>query len=367
MRPKSLILLSLALGCGLVASVGINQVMSKGSAVVQAPSEKVAVFVAKKEIAMNDLITPDMLTTKQLPKDVVPKGALTSMKEVEDRRAATKIIIDDILLDAKLLAKGEKGRATDHLPPGMRSVAIKVDATSTSGFLVKPGDHVDLMVYLKRNGANGVENTLIKTFLQNVRVFAVDNVLTESPEGKGQKTMKTISLLVTPDQAQVVTIASNLGKVTLALRSPKDAELADTSAKFVTAVMQDWFGETPDKKTDEKPQPTVPVAVTDLKPKTNLFGSLFDVLPKKEEKKEHVIEIFAGAEVTRWKTVEGSPIPVKLTDGPPADVSSSGEGGLPFLGQPADEDKEEQEKEEEAPKKEKKGGPSGDGTQEENV
>jgi pilus assembly protein CpaB len=339
MRPKSLILLSLALGCGLVASVGINQVMSKGSAVVQAPSEKVAVFVAKKEIAMNDLITPDMLTTKQLPKDVVPKGALTSMKEVEDRRAATKIIVDDILLDAKLLAKGEKGRATDHLPPGMRSVAIKVDATSTSGFLVKPGDHVDLMVYLRRNGANGVENTMIKTFLQNVRVFAVDNVLTESPEGKGQKSMKTISLLVTPDQAEVVTIASNLGKVTLALRSPKDSEIEDSGAKFVTSVMQDWFGEAP-KKADDKTEPTLPIAKEDPKPKVNLFG-LLDMLPKKEEKKEHVIEIFAGAEVTRWKTVEGSSVPVKLTE-PPADVGPSGEGStLPFLTPPGDEARED--------------------------
>src|SRR5207247_2691738 len=110
----------------------------------------------------------------------------------------------------------------------MRSVAIKVDATSTSGFLVKPGDHVDLMVYLTKNGANGVMNTLVKTFLQNVRVFAVDNVLTESPEGKGQKTMKTISLLVTPEQAEVVTIAGSLGNITLSLRSPRDVDLSDT-------------------------------------------------------------------------------------------------------------------------------------------
>src|SRR5205085_676264 len=167
MRPKSLILLSLALGCGLVASVGINQVMSKGSSVAQAPSEKVKVLVAKKEINLNDLITPDVLTTMELPKDVVPKGALTSMKEVEDRRAATKIIVDDILLDAKLLAKGEKGRGSDHIPPGMRSVAIKVDASSTSGFLVQPGDHVDLMVYLNKDGSQGLQNTMLKTFLQN--------------------------------------------------------------------------------------------------------------------------------------------------------------------------------------------------------
>jgi pilus assembly protein CpaB len=323
MRPKSLILLSLALGCGLVASVGINQVMSKGSPVVQPQSEKVAVFVAKKEIAMNDLIAPDMLTTKQLPKDVVPQGAIKELKDIEDRRAATRIIVDDILLEPKLLAKGEKGRGSDHIPPGMRSVAIKVDATSTSGFLVKPGDHVDLMVYLRKNGANGVHNTMIKTFLQNVKVFAADNVLTESPDGKGQKTIKTISLLVTPEQAEVVTIAASLGKITLSLRSPKDGDVSENlSPTLLRKLFEESDGS--EKKTEEKPQPTFPVAKEEPKPKPGLLAGIdwMKMLPKLDNsKKEHVIEIYAGAEVTRWKTIEGNPNPVKVTDGPPADVA----------------------------------------------
>ncbi len=341
MRPKSLILLSLALGCGLVASVGINQVMSKGSPVVQAPSEKVSVFVAKKEIAMNDLITPDMLTAKQMPKDVVPPGALTSLKDVEDRRAATRIIVDDILLDAKLLKKGEKGRGSDHIPPGMRSVAIKVDATSASGFLVRQGDHVDLMVYLRKNGANGVQNTMIKTFLQNVRILAADNVLTESADGKGQKTMKTVSLLVTPEQAEVVTIAASMGKITLSLRSPKDTELAeDTSPTLIRKVFEEW--DAPEKKAEPKDdQPdTSPVATTareQPKPKRGLFEGfdLSKMLSKQETKKEHVIEIYAGAELTRWKTVEGNPVPVKITEGPPADVTAPPETELPFTPPPS--------------------------------
>src|SRR5262245_59664056 len=255
MRPKSLILLSLALGCGLVASVGINQVMSKGSAVVQAPGEKVAVLVAKKDISLNDLITPEMLTTKQLPKDVVPKGALTSMKEIEDRRAATKIIVDDILLDAKLYAKGEKGRGSDYIPAGMRSVAIKVDASSTSGFLVQPGDHVDLMVYLNKDGSQGVANTMIKTFAQNVRVLATDDVLTENPDGRGSKTNKTVSLLVTPEQSEIVTIAEHLGKITLALRSPKDADVAEnTTPRLAMSLMNAQSTGEPEKKLDKPPE-----------------------------------------------------------------------------------------------------------------
>jgi pilus assembly protein CpaB len=332
MRPKSLILLSLALGCGLVASVGINQVMSKGSPVVQAPSEKVAVFVAKKEIAMNDLITPDMLTTKQLPKDVVPQGALTQLKDVEDRRAATRIIVDDILLEPKLLAKGEKGRGSDYIPPGMRSVAIKVDATSTSGFLVKPGDHVDLMVYLHKNNGQGVASTMIKTFLQNVRVFAADNVLTEATDGKGQKSMKTISLLVTQEQAEVVTMAASVGRITLSLRSPKDGDVTEnTSPTLFRRLLEDL--DAPEKKPEEKSEPTLPVAKEDPKPKGNLFGD-FDwskVLPKADtSKKEHVIEIFAGADVTRWKTIEGNSVPVKITDAPPADVGPK-DSDLPLI------------------------------------
>jgi pilus assembly protein CpaB len=360
MRPKSLILLSLALGCGLVASVGINQVMSKGSPVVQAPSEKVAVLVAKKEISLNDQITPDMLTTKQMPKDVLPQGALTNFADVADRRAATRIIVDDILLDAKLYKKGEKQRGSDHIPTGMRSVAIKVDATSTSGYLVKPGDHVDLMVYLRKNGANGVQNTMIKTFLQNVRILAADNVLTENPDGKGQKTIKTVSLLLTPEQAEVVTIAGSLGKITMALRSPKDTEVTeDTTPTMLRSLFE--TGDGTEKKGDEKPEPdTSHVAIKeDPKPKAGLLDG-FDwtkMLPKTDGKKEHVIEIYAGAELTRWKTIEGNPVPVKITDGPPADVS------LPADTDPPPSLPRSQEKPE--PKPEPK--PSDGGSQEEEV
>jgi pilus assembly protein CpaB len=314
MRPKSLILLALALGCGLVASLGINQVMSKGSPVAQASTEKLTVFVAKKDIAMNDLITEEMLVTKQFPKDAVHKDVITKLDDIKDRRARQRIIVDRPILSSELLPKGQTARGSEHIPPGMRTVGVKVDAVATSGYLIKPGDHVDLMVYLKKSGqATGIEQTMIKTFMQNVKVFAVDNVLTENPDGKGTKTIKTITLLVTPEQAEIVTMASNLGKITMAMRSPTDAKLAEfNSPRLARHILAADQGDEPETQDDPLPvaaaQPDKPAGKSWL----DVIRSLKSQDQIKPAKSAFVMTVFEGSAVKQFQIVDNSPIPIPM-------------------------------------------------------
>jgi pilus assembly protein CpaB len=325
MRPKSLILLSLALGCGLVASLGINQVMSKGSPVAQASTEKITVIVAKKEINLNDLITAEVLTTKQFPKDAVHKDALTKLDDVKGRRARQKIFVDRPILNTELLDKGQNARGSEHIPPGMRTVGIKVDATATSGYLVRPGDHVDLMVYMRKNGSNNVNTTMIKTFLQNVKVFAVDNILTENPDGKGQKSIKTVTLLCTPEQAEIVTMASNLGKITLSMRSPTDDKSADISRpKYPGDVFgHDGVGEEESPKSDPLPVATAPALE---KPAGKGWLDVLHQLTKtsvlQPAKKPFVMTIISGANVEEVELVEGSMVPKKRADAPSKEATT---------------------------------------------
>ena len=106
MRPKSIMLLVLAVACGLVASIGINQAMSRP--VVGASSRRDdGVFVAKTEIGMGDALRPEMLKLEAWPSDKVPTGALTKLEETVDRRTRTKIYPGEPIIEAKLLAKGE--------------------------------------------------------------------------------------------------------------------------------------------------------------------------------------------------------------------------------------------------------------------
>ena len=91
MRPKSLAVLMLALGCGLVASIGIHQVMAKRNAEPSgAIGDTQSIFVAMADIGLGDLLTSQVLKLEQWPKDKIPPGAVARIEDVEGRRARTK-------------------------------------------------------------------------------------------------------------------------------------------------------------------------------------------------------------------------------------------------------------------------------------
>lgn len=224
MRPKSIILLTLALGCGLIASIGINQVMANRRAVpVQVEGETTPVFVAATEIGIGDPLTPQVLKLEPWPKEKVPAGALGQLEEVEGRRSRSKFYPGEPILEAKLLPKGESGAsAIDMIPKGMRVVPIRVDAVSGASGMILPGDRVDLLVHLREDASHGLARAVTRTFLQNIKVFAVDDVYDRPGTENKAVAAKTISVLVTPEQAELVALASQLGSVQLVMRSASD-------------------------------------------------------------------------------------------------------------------------------------------------
>ena len=108
MRPKSLILLMLALGCGLVASIGISQVMDRRNQQPAPVGETEAIFVAMQNIEFGDQLSTQVLKLEQWPKDKIPEGALSTLEDVEGRRARTKLYAGEPILEAKF--KGLPGR-----------------------------------------------------------------------------------------------------------------------------------------------------------------------------------------------------------------------------------------------------------------
>src|SRR5690349_10319924 len=105
MRPKSLLLLALALGCGLVASIGISQVMDHKNG--PAKLETVSIYVATHNINLGDQIDSDTIALQEWPKDKVPKGAITKLEDLKNRRPRTAIIEGEPILDGKLLQPGQ--------------------------------------------------------------------------------------------------------------------------------------------------------------------------------------------------------------------------------------------------------------------
>ncbi|HBO43349.1 MAG TPA: Flp pilus assembly protein CpaB [Planctomycetaceae bacterium] len=88
--------------------------------------------------------------------------------------------------------------------------------------MIRPQDRVDVLVYLRRNPSAGIQEATTKTILRNIRVYAVGSEIKIDPATDERDAMpaKTMSLLVTPPQAQVLDLAQNLGRVSLVMRPP---------------------------------------------------------------------------------------------------------------------------------------------------
>lgn len=236
MRPKSLVLLALALGCGLIASIGISQVLDGSNK--PAMVETAPIYVALQNVNVGDPITDAMVSLEEWPKDKVPPGAITTWDELEDRRPRTNIFKGEPILDTKLLAKGEINDPIQGIPDGMRLKTISVDARKSAAGLLSPGDRVDVQIYVRRNEQEGVLSPFTKIFLQNIRVYAVDQTVDKSIDGaEARNVAKTVSLVVTPQQANRITLAENLGEISLIPRNPDDETVVDDHEQDIDALL----------------------------------------------------------------------------------------------------------------------------------
>jgi pilus assembly protein CpaB len=268
MRPKSLLLLALALGCGLVASIGITQVMAKrGEGSASSGLETQPILVALDKIPQWTPLSAQVLKLEDWPKDKVPPGAVTKMEDVEGRRTRTAIYPGEPILDTKIFDRGanEHG-ATVMIPKGLRVVSVKVDSVSGGSGLILPGDRVDVAVILRADHTRGVPDATTKTFLQDIKVFAVnDQFQVDSSTDDKSITAKTVSLLVTPEQAQMVMVASEAGKIQLVMRSPDEKDQTSVQATTLKGILEG--GEKTDRnkeslvlKKEEQQQPVSTLA-----------------------------------------------------------------------------------------------------------
>ncbi|MEN6406419.1 MAG: Flp pilus assembly protein CpaB [Thermoguttaceae bacterium] len=279
MRPKSLALLLLSLGLGLVASIGIMEVLARRNAEPVGPvGQNVPIFVAMTDIGLGESLTPQMLELKQWPKDKVPHGAISKIENTVGRRTRTKIYAGEPVLENRLLGKGasEQG-ATSLIPKGYRVVPVKVDLVSGGSSLILPGDRVDVMIHLIRDANRDIRETVTRTILQDIKVFAVNDVvdLEKEKDGAGRSiAAKTISLLVTPEQAAKVMLAAQMGSVNLVMRSPDD----DQQGPNVQARPSELLGM--DGQADRSKESLVEPA-TNLSDKTKDFVDFLSSTKKK--------------------------------------------------------------------------------------
>lgn len=225
MKMKSLILIFIALGCGLVASIGISQVMTQGGK--DAKVEMDQILVAKDSIDSGKKLEAAMVQFEEWPKQRVPDGAIRKIEEAEGKYSIYRFFKGEPILAAKINDKPTGVVLT--IPDGYRVTPIKVDEDTVME-AITPGDTVDVSVFLE-SGKNGIGETGVYTILTNVRVFAKGGQTERTVDETGKEVKaRTVSLLVKPAQWRELVLAYRLGKISLALRpqGAGDEQLEET-------------------------------------------------------------------------------------------------------------------------------------------
>jgi pilus assembly protein CpaB len=225
MQNRLKIALVVAVFFGLIAAYGIYNFLRQQKQAAEAlRTETQHIVVAAKDIPAGTPINEDMIKkglvkTVKWPKESLPSGAYTSADQIVGKTNRVKILANEPILESRLA--GEGAGLTARLEAGKRAMAVKVDEIiGVSGFIV-PDDRVDLIVTTTPPGANNnQENKISKIVLQNKRVLSVaQNV--EQKEGKPQLA-RSITLEVTPEESEKLSLASQEGSIVLALRGTGD-------------------------------------------------------------------------------------------------------------------------------------------------
>jgi pilus assembly protein CpaB len=189
---------------------------------------------AAQPLPVGTTVRREELKITKIPLNLFPRGGFSKVEEVIDRPVVSNILLDEPVLEGRLAARGSGMGLAPIIPPGMRAVSVRVnDVVGVAGFVL-PGMRVDVLVTGRPPNYNG---TITTTALQNIMVLSAGQVL--QPEARGQAiNAPVVTLLVTPEQAETLTLAGNEGRIQLVLRNGAD----QTSEKTPGRETAELFG-----------------------------------------------------------------------------------------------------------------------------
>jgi pilus assembly protein CpaB len=195
--------------------------------VTSRPVVATKIVAAATDLKLGTVLTATNLTTVEI-QGTVPKGAILKPEDAIGRGVISDLYEGNPIVDNQLAPKGSGGGLAATIPQGMRACAVKVDQIiGLAGFVV-PGMRVDVLVSGVPPGAPPTLGTVTKTVLQNIKVLSAGTNIQKDAEGKPQQ-VQVVNLLVTPDQAQLLSLASSQLKIQLVLRNPTDTKVAQIS------------------------------------------------------------------------------------------------------------------------------------------
>jgi pilus assembly protein CpaB len=292
----------LAIVLGLAAALVARSALNRNRVVGPPAPKTVKVVVVKGRAAPGQELTADLLSLGPIAAEVPPQGAFTDVTQVVGRVANTPMFNGQPVLEDLLAPRGSGTGLQSLLPKGMRAITVAVDETSGLAGLLVPGSRVDVVSTL--NGANKDE-TIATTIVQDVLVQAVGQRLAQAPAEKDAPAARTVTLVVTPRDAQAIELAGSMGRTRLLLRGMNDREHDDGAGVSVVelrGVDRELLkmpvvvvNTPPGNTTPVNPPPIAAPTTRPVEPKTGLAGA--DPFAE-EARPKRTVTVFRGGAKT---------------------------------------------------------------------
>jgi pilus assembly protein CpaB len=222
-RVFMVLVLALSVG-GVFAYATYNYVQNVPKPGPGVPTRRVV--VATRDLDVGADLTRDDIRVIDWPANAAPAGAFDDLKDVEGRGLIMPVIQNEPILPVKLASKEAGAGLPPAIPPGLRAVSVRVNEVIGVAGYVLPGTHVDVLAVVSPSERH--EEITSKVILTNVQVLAAGTKIERDERNNKPMAVSVVTLLVGPEEAERLTLASSEGKIQLALRNPLDKTTPDT-------------------------------------------------------------------------------------------------------------------------------------------
>lgn len=225
MRVKAWLPLLVALVLGVAAAMLVKKQMQANKGPAKDAGDYVAVVVAKQDIEPAQELKLTDLTTTKMPAAAVPSRSFTDPNQVAGRVTTTTLVKGLPIVEPSLAEQGAGSGPQALVPPGFRAITVQVNEFSGVAGMLVPGNKVDVITVIRDQ-----QQVMARTIVQGLKVLAIGRDLTKHAEGEANPPANSVTLLVTPEQAQSIQLAMSNGTPWLALRSTRDEQLVEAKA-----------------------------------------------------------------------------------------------------------------------------------------
>ena len=223
--PRGTIFIVASVVAGLVATFAIHRYVSIKTNVPVAATQQV--FIATADISPGTALSGAAVKAVTWPQAVVPPKSASSLREIDGRVVMVPIPQGNPILFSMMAPEGTAAGLSGILDDGKRALTVKVDEVAGVAGFVHPGDHVDVLMDMAMKGQSQQEH-FSKTILHDIMILSTGQIWEQKGDNKPM-VVNTVTLELTPEEAETLNLASNNGKIRLALRNRNNKTIAQTS------------------------------------------------------------------------------------------------------------------------------------------